>query len=84
MQLIYDDMIEFAEISKRCYDNAISDKCKYCIFSDRCQSDSIETRHIFCGTIIDHGSVKGISDQTRIAESNKSKSDIATEWQKMG
>ena len=84
MQLIYDDMVEFAEISKRCSDNVNTDKCKYCIFFDRCQIDSIETRHIFCGTIIDHGSVKVLAGQIEETESNNDKSGIAAEWQKMG
>ena len=83
MQLVYDDMLEFAEISRRCVENVENGTCNYCIFCDRCQIDVPENRHIFCGTIIDNGSVNTAAGHSAQATSEKSESGNAAEWQKM-
>lgn len=81
MQLIYDDMVEFFEVSQRCADNVKNDKCKYCVFYDRCHIEDLPGRHIFCGVIIDNGKLPAsVCEQTVRVEVP---STNAAEWQKM-
>lgn len=85
MQLIYDDMLEFFEVSQRCADNVKNDKCKYCVFYDRCQIDDTPNRHIFCGTIIDNGSISSTNPNqiARNESPSEGETNNASEWQKM-
>ena len=51
MRIIYDDIVELAEVAIRCGETADKGKCMWCPFYDRCQIDSLETRNVLCGEI---------------------------------
>ena len=51
MRIIYDDIVELAEVAIRCDKTADKGKCMWCPFYDRCQIDSLETRNVLCGEI---------------------------------
>ena len=48
MQIIYDDLVEFAEVRLRCENTRDSGKCEYCPFYDRCKMDDDESLHVMC------------------------------------
>ncbi len=52
MEIIYDDLTEFAEVRLRCEFTRKKSMCKYCPFYDRCQIDENETLHTMCCEII--------------------------------
>ena len=51
MRIIYDDVVELAEVAIRCEKTVNKGKCMWCPFYDRCQVDSLESRHILCAGI---------------------------------
>lgn len=51
MRIIYDDLVEAAEVAIRCDKTARKAKCAWCPFFDRCMMDQFETRSILCGDI---------------------------------
>lgn len=51
MRIIYDDLIEFAEVVIRCEKTADKGKCMWCPFYDSCQVCEFENRHILCAEI---------------------------------
>ena len=51
MRIIYDDIVEFAEVMIRCVKTADKGKCMWCPFFDRCQIDQFDLRHVLCGEI---------------------------------
>lgn len=51
MEILYDDICEFAEVRLRCENTRRKMMCKYCPFYDRCQRDSSEDLHVICGAI---------------------------------
>ena len=50
MRVIYEDVVELAEVAIRCGKTAEKGKCMWCPFYDRCQID-FENRHILCAEI---------------------------------
>ncbi len=48
MTMIYDDIVEFAEVRLRCENTRKKSMCKYCPFYDRCEIDDSETLHVMC------------------------------------
>ena len=51
MKIVYDDIAELAEVVIRCEKTVEKGKCMWCPFYDRCQVDSLESRHILCAVI---------------------------------
>lgn len=51
MRIIYDDLVEAAEVIARCYATVKKGKCMWCPFYDRCMMDQLETRSVLCGDI---------------------------------
>ena len=51
MRVIYDDVVEFAEVAIRCEKTASKGKCVWCPFYDRCQVAEFENRHVLCATV---------------------------------
>lgn len=51
MRIIYDDLVEAAEIAIRCNNTVMEDKCIWCPFYNRCMVDSLETRCVLCGEV---------------------------------
>ena len=51
MQIVYDDLMEFAEVRIRCENTRRKLMCKYCPFYDRCLIDDLENLHVMCGEI---------------------------------
>lgn len=51
MRIIYDDIVELAEVAIRCSKTIIKGKCMWCPFYDRCQMGDFGNRHIFCAEI---------------------------------
>lgn len=51
MRIIYDDIVELAEVAIRCSKTADKGKCMWCPFFDRCQVDSLGIRNVLCGEI---------------------------------
>ena len=51
MRIIYDDIVELAEVAIRCEKTVSKGKCMWCPFYDRCQINEFENRHILCGEI---------------------------------
>lgn len=46
MRVIYDDVVEFAEVVISCWKTAEKGKCMWCPFYKRCPKDDFETWHI--------------------------------------
>lgn len=59
MRIIYDDVAELAQVAIRCEKTAEKGKCMWCPFYDRCQVDSLESRHILCAEIEQMNPPKG-------------------------
>ena len=51
MRIIYDDLVEAAEIAIRCDKTNEKGKCMWCPLYDRCAMDSLATRSVLCGEI---------------------------------
>ena len=51
MKIIYDDLVEFAQVRLRCETTRNKSMCQYCPFFDRCQVDDDENLHVVCGEI---------------------------------
>lgn len=51
MRVIYDDVVELAEVAIRCEQTAEKGKCMWCPFFDRCQPNEFENRHVLCAEI---------------------------------
>lgn len=51
MRVIYDDVVELAEVAIRCGKTAEKGKCMWCPFYDRCKIEDFENRHILCAEI---------------------------------
>ena len=51
MRIIYDDLIEAAEVAIRCDMIASKNKCMWCPLCVRCMMDQFETRSVLCGDI---------------------------------
>ena len=51
MRIIYDDLVEFAEVRLRCEYTRNKLMCKYCPFFNRCLVDDDENLHVMCGEI---------------------------------
>lgn len=51
MRIIYDDLVEFAEVRLRCEYTRNKSMCKYCPFFNRCEVDDDENLHVVCGEI---------------------------------
>lgn len=51
MRIIYDDIVEAAEVVIRCNATENKGKCMWCPFYDRCAMYSLETRSVTCGDI---------------------------------
>lgn len=51
MRIIYDDLVEFAEVRLRCEYTRNKSMCKYCPFFDRCLVGDDENLHVMCGEI---------------------------------
>ena len=59
MRIIYDDIAELAEIVIRCEKTADKGECMWCPFYDRCQVDSLESRHTLCAEVVTQKLPKG-------------------------
>ena len=62
MRIIYDDMVEFAEVVIRCEDMVRACKCTYCPFFERCDLSELGSRHVLCGEI------KGVEEKGGVQE----------------
>lgn len=51
MRIIYDDLVEFAEVRLRCEYTRKKSMCKYCPFFNRCEVDDDENLHVMVGEI---------------------------------
>jgi len=51
MRIIYDDIVELAEVAIRCEKTADKGECMWCPFYDHCDISSLETRNVLCGEI---------------------------------
>ena len=51
MRIIYDDILEFAEVRVRCEHTRNKSMCKYCPFYDRCAVNEDEIPHVMFGEI---------------------------------
>ena len=51
MRIIYDDLVEFAEVRLRCENTRNKLMCKYCPFFNRCTVDDDENLHVMVGEI---------------------------------
>ena len=51
MKIVYDDVVELAEVAIRCQKTEEKGKCMWCPFYDRCQVYGLESRHILCAEI---------------------------------
>lgn len=51
MKIVYDDLVEFAEIVLRCSNTVKNGRCMWCPFFDRCEVDRLDSRHVTCGEI---------------------------------
>lgn len=58
LRIIYDDLIEFAEVRIRCEDTRRKDKCCYCPFYDRCEMNNPINLHIVCAELEKEDSVE--------------------------
>lgn len=62
MRIIYDDIVELAEVVIRCDNTERERKCAYCPFFERCDKSEFETRLVFCGEIKGAEEKGGASD----------------------
>ena len=51
MKIVYDDIAELAQVAIRCEKTAEKGRGMWCPFYERCQVDSLESRHILCAEI---------------------------------
>lgn len=51
MKIVYDDLVEFAEIVLRCSNTVKNGRCMWCPFFDRCEVDDFATRHVMHGEV---------------------------------
>lgn len=51
MKIVYDDIVELAEVVIRCEKTVENGECERCPFYDRCQMDRLESRHILFAEI---------------------------------
>ena len=62
MRIIYDDMVEFAEVVIRCEDTVRAGKCAYCPFFERCDGCDLANRHVVCGEIAQSNEKGGVEE----------------------
>lgn len=51
MRIVYDDLVEFAEVRIRCENTRKKSMCKYCPFYDGCKIDDSYNLSTMCGEI---------------------------------
>ncbi len=49
MKIIYEDMVEFAEVVTRCSETVSLEKCEFCPLFDRCEATEMRERRIVHG-----------------------------------
>ena len=54
MRIVFDDLVEFAQVAIRCNETVEKEQCEFCPFYDRCELDDLDSRHVLCAELRDN------------------------------